>query len=138
MSRFWVHDDAELDLEIIWDLDGESAGYLQPLLEQLETDINLRDRLTQEDFGVPGVHPFHVDAVDEHQRAGRNIWRLKAWNLDQQTIPYRVIYAYDHRNDAYLVLGILPREFAYDTQHERVREIVRLYDELGLSRIPGR
>lgn len=138
MSGFWIHPGALLDLEIVWDLDSDSAAYVEALLEQLESDPDLQDRLTQEDYGIPGVHQFNVDAVDHHQREGRNIWRLKCWNLEAETIPYRVIYAYDHENDAYHVLGVLPRQFAYDPSHERVRDIVGAYEALGLPSIPRR
>ena len=135
MSRFWVHEDAIADLEGIWEIHAKSAAYIQALLEQLAADADLRDRLTQEDFGVPGLHPFHVDPVAEHQDEGRNIWRLKVWKADK-TLRYRIIYAYDHTKDTYCVLGVLPRNFTYDSSSERVREIVARYDELGIARLP--
>lgn len=137
MSRFWVHDDAITDLEGIWDIHAESAAYIQALLEQLAADSDLRDRMTQESCGVPGLHTFNVEPLAEHQDAGRNVWRLKVWKADR-TLRYRIIYAYDHKNDTYCVLAILPRSFAYDSRNERVRQIAARYDELGFPKLPRR
>lgn len=135
MSELWIDESAENDLELIALRDQESADYIWVLIEQIGVDPDLLSRLTQEDYGVPGIDLFNIDAIEFHQNAKRNIWRLKTWNLDGQLISYRVIYAFDTKTGDYTILGVLHRNSCYDPKNRRVLEIVQAYERYGFAHI---
>ncbi|MBV2234497.1 MAG: hypothetical protein KUL75_03020 [Sterolibacterium sp.] len=130
MLRLFIHNDAEDDLERLWDSEPAAAAQVAVLLEELEGNPDLLDRLTQQDFGAYGLEDFHVSKWKEQQRKGRNLWRLKIWDLEDKGIRYRIVYAFMPRQQDYSVLGIVPREFDYDASHEITRRIVAAYENL--------
>lgn len=130
MLRLFIHNDAEDDLERLWESEPVAAAQVAVLLEELEGNPDLLDRLTQQDFGAYGLEDFHVSEWKEQQRKGRNLWRLKIWDLEDKGIRYRIVYAFMPRQQDYSVLGIVPREFDYDASHELTRRIVAAYENL--------
>ena len=130
MLRLYIHADAEDDLERLWALEPEAAAKIGVLLEELEGDSDLLDRLTQQDFGAYGLEDFHVAKWQEQQKKGRNLWRVKIWDLEKMGIRYRIVYAFMARQQDYSVLGIVPREFNYDASHELTRRIIAAYENL--------
>lgn len=130
MLRLFIHNDAEDDLERLWDSEPVAAAQVAALLEELEGNTDLLDRLTQQDFGAYGLEDFHVSEWKEQQRKGRNLWRLKIWDLEDKGIRYRIVYAFMTRQQDYSVLGIVPRDFNYDASHELTRRIVAAYENL--------
>lgn len=130
-----MHDDAENDIRELAMVAPGAARYITAVLEQVAADPDLADRLSQEGYGNQGVDPFNVDAVDSHQVAGRNVWRLKTWTDDGREIFYRVIYAFDTQTHDYTVLGVLRRDIAYKPGHPRVQRLVAAYESLELG--PG-
>lgn len=125
-----MHDDAENDIRELASVAPGAARYIAVVLEQVAADSDLADRLTQEGYGNQGVDPFNVDAVDSHQIAGRNIWRLKTWTDDGQEVFYRVIYAFNAQTRDYTVLGVLRRDIAYELGHPRVQRLIAAYESL--------
>ena len=73
--------DARRDLEELWAADPAAAGVLEGLLAELKDNQRLLDSLTIRDFGAHGTEGFHVDRWETQQRKGRNLWRLKHWEL---------------------------------------------------------
>ncbi len=130
MLRLYIHDDAEDDLERLWESEPTAAAQIGVLLEELEGNPDLLDRLTQQDFGAYELEDFHVSKWQEQQRQGRNLWRLKIWDLEKMGIRYRVVYAFMPRQQDYSVLGIVPRKFDYDASHELTRRIIAAYENL--------
>lgn len=130
MLRLFIHNDAEDDLERLWDSEPVAAARVAVLLEELEGNPDLLDRLTQQDFGAYRLEDFHVSDWKAQQRKGRNLWRLKIWDLEDKGIRYRIVYAFMPRQQDYSVLGIVPREFNYDASHELTRRIVAAYENL--------
>lgn len=125
MSRVAIHRDAEVDLAAIRSAgDSRSADRIEVMLEQIATDPDLRDRLTQHDYGMHGTADFHVSRWQSQQRKhNRNLWRLKVWDLEEKHIRYRVVYAFEPLSGDIFVLGITPRRgFNYedDTFTQRV------------------
>ena len=120
------------DLTAIEQEDPDTANDLLVLLQEIKNSQVLLDSLTVRDFGAEATERFHVDAWAAQQTQGRNIWRLKSWDLENRGIRYRVIYALDPRISRYFVLAILPRDFDYDPRHPRVVELLRSYDRLGI------
>lgn len=130
MLRLFVHEDAEADLEQLWETEPTAAARITVLIEELEGNPNLLDRLTQHDFGAYGLEDFHVSKWIEQWRQGKDLWRLKIWDLENKNLRYRVVYAFMSRQQDYCVLGILPRAFNYDSNHDLTRRILAAYKDL--------
>lgn len=129
MIALFVHDDAAGDLLDLRGSEPQAAGQILALLEQLEGDPDLLDRLTQHNFGAYGSADFHVSRWQAQWRQ-RNLWRLKLWDLEDKGIRYRIIYAFEPRRQHYHILAIAPREFDYDANHPISQRIFRAYEEL--------
>lgn len=128
--RLFVHDDAEDDLNALWDEAPEIAARITVLLEELEGNQDLLDRLTQHDFGAYGSRDFHVSKWVEQWRKGKDLWRLKVWDLEKSGVRYRIVYAFVPGKGQYHVLGIVPRDFNYEADHELSRRIFAAYENL--------
>lgn len=127
MIALFVHDDAKADLLALRVSEPQAAGRILALLEQLEGDPDLLDRLTQHDYSSADIH---VSRWQSQWRKGRNLWRLKVWDLESKGIHYRIIYAFEPKKQHYHVLAIAPREFDYDADHPIGQRILRAYEEL--------
>lgn len=132
MSELFIHHDAEQDLLRLLRSPStkEVAAKIAVLLEQLASDDDLLDRLTQHGFGRQGIDPFNITKWFEQQRQGNNLWRLKAWDLGKNGLKYRIIYAFIPAKHHYHILGIVPREFNYEASHALTQRILRAYQEL--------
>lgn len=130
MLRLIVHNDARDDLEKLWDVEPVAAARIAVLLEELEGDSDLLDRLTQHDFGAYHTEDFHVSKWQEQWRKGKDLWRLKVWDLEDKGLRYRVVYAFMPRQKDYYVLGIVQRDFNYEPNHELTRRILAAYENL--------
>jgi hypothetical protein len=128
-----ISPDARSDLDQLWKSDPASAGVLQALLQQIAASQQLLDALTIRDFGAYESEAFHVDMWVGQQRLGRNLWRLKHWELEGRGARYRVIYALEPRVSRYYVLGIFPREFNYDPKDARTHRVLAACEALGIS-----
>jgi len=126
----FVHDDAKANLEALWKQELQAAGRILALLEQLEGNLNLLDRLTRHDYGAHRSADFHASKWQEHWRNGRDLWRLKLWDLEAKGLRYRVVYAFEPRKQHYHVPGIAPREFNCDASHPISHRILRAYQAL--------
>jgi hypothetical protein len=126
-----VAPEALQDLEGIWSISKIAAARIQALLEQIKVDQRLLDVLTVHDFGAYESAPFSVSKVQSQWNTGRDLWRLKLWDLEAQKLPYRVIYAYEIRRQRYHVLGVIHRKgFNYEPDHPFTRRILRSYNRI--------
>lgn len=123
---------AQEDLAAIAMDDPETEAEIVAVLQELKGNQDLLDALTVKDFGLAHDAPFHVDAWMAQQQKGRNLWRLKIWNLEDFGIRYRVVYALDPRISRYYILAVLHRDFDYDEGHPRVKKLLATYDRLGI------
>jgi len=130
LIALFVHDDAKSDLRALRGGEPEVAGRVLALLQELEGDPDLLDRLTQHDYGAHRSADFHVSKWQEQWRKGRDLWRLKVWDLEDKGLRYRIVYAFEPRKQHYHVLAIAPREFDYDANHPISQRILRTYQEL--------
>lgn len=127
-----INPDAKAGLSRIWERDPESAGVLTATLQQIAADQRLLDSLTIKDFGSHRTEPIHIDRWVDQQRTGRNLWRLKHWELEGKGRQYRVVYALDPRLSRYYVLGIFTRDFNCDAADARTKRVIAAYDRLGI------
>ena len=130
MIRLFVHVDAETELEKLWVVAPKAAARISVILEELEGNQDLQDRLTQHDFGNHRSADFHVSKWLDQWNKGKDLWRLKVWDLEDKGLKYRVVYAFLPRKSQYHVLGIVSREFNYDPRHELSRRIIAAYENL--------
>lgn len=130
MLRLFVHTDAEGDLEKLWEEAPVAAARIGALLQELEGNQDLLDRLTQHDFGDYRTAEFHVSKWLNQWNEGKDLWRLKVWDLEDKGLQYRIVYAFLPSKLQYHVLGIVPRDFDYDPHHELSRRIIAAYEDL--------
>jgi hypothetical protein len=131
LVALFVHDDAKTDLLALRKSEPRAAGRILALLEQLEGDFDLLDRLTQHDFGAYGSADFHVSKWQEQWRKGRDLWRLKVWDLEDKGLRHRIVYAFIPSKKHYHVLAITPRrDFNYEECDPITQRILRTYQEL--------
>jgi hypothetical protein len=120
------------DIEEIYSRDRVGAARIRAILQEVNGSQRLLGALTSRDFGLAKDEKFHVSAWQAQQKQGRNLWRMKVWDLEAQHLRYRIVYALDPRNSCHYVLAVLEREFDYDDTHPRVRELLELYDRLDI------
>lgn len=130
MYRLFLHPDARSDLESLWDSAPEAAAKITVLLEELESNQDLLDRLTQHKFGDRRSAEFQVSMWLEQWNQGRDLWRLKVWDLEKQGLRYRILYAFVPGKLQYHVLGIAPREFNYDADTDIAKRVLAAYAAL--------
>lgn len=133
MLHLLVHEDAEDDLDALYESDPKAAARIDVFLDELSGDQDLLDRLTQHDFGDDrwGEHPFHVCQLTSQMRLGRNFWRLKLWELERCGRRYRLVYAFVPLKKHHHILGIFPRStYNYEPDDPRTKRIVNAYLEL--------
>jgi len=130
LFSLFIHDDAEYDLEKLWEEAPVAAARITVLLEELEGNQDLLDRLTQHDFGGYHTADFHVSKWIEQWKKGNDLWRLKVWSLEDQGLQHRVVYAFVPQKSRYHVVGIVSRDFNYDSSHPLTKRILVAYENL--------
>ena len=130
MYSLLIHSDARADLEEIWKKAPHAAARIVAVLEEIQSDQELLDALTDQDFGAYGLKEFHVSKISKFWHSGLDLWRFKIWDLEDLKLRYRIVYAYDAKRRRYYVLGILPRATSYDSNDSRVQRILKAYEDL--------
>lgn len=130
MIALFVHQDAVADLEALWESEPQAAARIAVLLEELEGNPDLLDRLSQQGYGTHHTADFSVSKWFEYWNQGKDLWRLKVWDLEDKGLKYRIIYAFTPRKLHYHVLAIAPREFNYETNHPISQRLLRAYEDL--------
>lgn len=133
MLKLFIHTDAEDDLDGLWKTDPRSAARITVFLQELRGNEDLLDRLTCHDWGEKGVDPFNSQMWWTQQKRGRNLWRLKLWELELEGKQYRIVYAFVPQKGHHYVLGILPRkngDFNYEDGDPRTQRILNAYRNL--------
>jgi hypothetical protein len=122
--------DAEKDLEDLAASRPRLAGRLAALLAEVAADSGLMDMLTVHGFGSDEHEPFDVSKWKAYWNEGKDLWRLKFWELEHQGLPYRVVYALKRGTGDHHVLAIISRDFDYDPNHPTTRRILQAYEDL--------
>ncbi len=130
MPRLLIHKDAEQDLDELAKSKPKLAMRLVALLAEIGADARLLDLLTVHGFGSNEREPFDVSKWQAHWKDGKDLWRLKFWELEHQGLPYRVIYALKRGTGDHHVLAIVSRDFDYDPNHPASRRILQAYADL--------
>ena len=129
-----VHDDAQADLDRIYEEDEDAAADIEVFLEEAKNNQETLDNLTRKGYVQYGDQPFDVKEWERAKRLKYNLWRLRLLWLGGAAAKYRIIYAFHPIEHRYYVLGIVERNFNYDPQHERSKQILAAYDLLDIPR----
>jgi hypothetical protein len=120
------------DISEIRKSDPDTADTIWALLQEAKHSQTVLDSLSVKNFGSHGNEPYNVDQWVAQQRQGRNLWRLKIWELEHLGIRYRIVYALDPRVSRYFVLGVFDRDFNYDESDPRTKRVIVSYDSIGI------
>ena len=122
---------AYAELEALWQTDFDAAALIESIFEELEADDDLLDALLAHGYVHEDNPQFDVQKWVALWNRGINIWRLKPFDQDGHSVPYRVIYAYVPAKRRYVVLAIIPRDReTYEAGSERTKRILDEYAEL--------
>lgn len=117
-------------MEDLWKITPQAAARITVLLEEVEGDQDLLDRLTQHGYGSDRTEDFHVSKWFEHWNKRKDIWRLKIWDLEDAGLKYRIVYAYIPKIREYHILAIAPRAFNYEATHPLTQRLLKAYEDL--------
>lgn len=130
-----IHSNAKSDIRELKERDVNGIGKLLALLREIGADDALLDRLNIRDCTFEVGQSGRVNAKGfASQRPARDLWRLKAWDCEDELIPYRVIYAFHpaspHRKTPELeILAVVERsKYNYERDHPITKRVLRDYD----------
>lgn len=135
MYELIVGDDATDDLGKILETNPHAAYRLGVFLQELECNQDLLERLSWDGYGGKPHLPdkgatFSVSKVYSLYRTGKNIWRLRDFELSRERFEYRIIYAFIPSKDLYFVLAVVERAFDYDPNHPVTHRVLDAYRKL--------
>lgn len=134
MFRLVLHADAVKDLVAIRESGAVADfGAIVAFLEKAKQEPALLDTFSEHWFGADGTANHTVSKVAFLHQRGKRIWRLKVLTLKGMVVGYRLLYALDPRTNTVYLLGVPPREVAYDEHHPRTHRLIAAYDGLGLG-----
>lgn len=132
MSIVLFEDAAQVDLDELWEVDEDSAALVFAIVEEFQDDPELGSTLVQHGYRDITDPAYDVSRFVELWHEGLNLYRLKFWDEEGGSVPYRIIYAHHPQNDTIHILGIIPRNINYDTNHPKIRRICDDYGKLGI------
>lgn len=134
VPRLAIHADAANDLQSIKARgDIVDHGTILAFLQQAKSDSALLETWAEDWFGEDSLATHSVRKIMSMHQRGKRLWRLKVLTVKGLTTGYRVIYAFDRHAQVFYVLGIPPRDIAYDSTHPRIQRLVDVYDSLGIA-----
>jgi mRNA-degrading endonuclease RelE of RelBE toxin-antitoxin system len=129
MYELVVHRDATEDLDALYESDEAAAADIEVLLEEIRDDQTLLLAMhTHQSMAAR----FHVSHLLNFSIWGRELWRLKIWELEDadRVLPYRIIYAF-HGNVFY-VLAVMHRNQNYEQDPHLVERIKAACRSIGI------
>ncbi|MEY3881518.1 MAG: hypothetical protein RIQ94_2314 [Pseudomonadota bacterium] len=119
-----IHDDATEDLKKILHANRDDAIKLLAFIEQLKADSNLIKKLLEHGFGDDKSELISVKKwLSVHKIERQPVWRLRAWNLEQQGLKYRLIYLFNWHDKSHYIMAIIHRgDFDYDDPNDPIRK----------------
>ncbi|WP_155944413.1 hypothetical protein [Pseudoxanthomonas sp. Root630] len=131
MFKLLIHPDAAADLQAIRAADRHTGADLLTYLQELNDDQDQLDLLTVHGHSYENgdwLENIDVSRIESQQQAGRNLWRLKLWDLEREGIQYRYIYAFAPRSRTIHILAVVHRDrFNYEPSHPITRRVLDAY-----------
>ncbi|MBV7482497.1 type II toxin-antitoxin system RelE/ParE family toxin [Bordetella sp. BOR01] len=139
MHSLIIEPGAEADLDQLWESGAPQAedavALIEAVFDELANDSEFLARMWRRQERRMAEPSIEADRIVSLWRTGRNLLRLKLWDFPEHggaLLPWRVVYAYDARSEAYHVLGVIQRDTNYETHHPHIQRILRDYDALGI------
>ena len=129
-----LHDDAEADLNRIYEEDEDAGADIEVFLEEAKNNQETLDNLTRKGYVHYGDVSFDVKEWEVAKRLKYILWRIKFLWLEGPAAKYRIVYAFHPMEYRYYILGIVDRNFDYDLKHERSKKIIAAYNDLNIPR----
>lgn len=134
MAKLEYANEAEIELDALWDKDEDSAALIEELLCQFEETPELIDELCRTRRHVSHKPDFEVKKFQEVWNDGYTIYILKIWPKAGKEIPYRILYGHHPQKDIYYVLAVMAREVNYEADRELIKRICTAYENYGIPR----
>ena len=115
--------------------DQEHGGLINALVRELNNGSASSERMDEHLALIEGTTlSFDVREIKAFRssRPPLNLWGIKVFSADIPRIPYRIIYAPQHQQRCYYLLGIMKREIDYDPRHPFFARVATEYDEAGI------
>lgn len=132
MSYIVLCQEADEELLALYDVDEDAAATFDVLLEQLDADKGMLEKLFRPANHFQYEPPFEIKKYAAMQETGRNIFTVKVRGDDGRLLPWRLLIGFDPRRDIYHVLCLAPRSIAYDPDDPLFRTVQNRYDDAGL------
>lgn len=108
-----IHDHAREDLDRVWESDPRAAAVIEVLMEQLQLDPDVVDKLTS--YGDNRINNVTVNVKPwQGLLSTGNFWRFRA--IETAATGYRVIYVYHWQTRQLVFLAVVDKDdgFNYD------------------------
>lgn len=129
--RLSIHEDAEADLDRLFETDEDGAAAIDAFLEEVAGSQALLDRLTQDHYRTYSPPAFDVQRWQALWRQCA-LWRARLYDAPGTAAQHRIIYAFHPGERCIYVLGVVSRDFNYEPSHPFSKRIIRVYKDLGL------
>jgi len=106
------------------------AARIVSLIQQLNADPTALGKLLDHGFGKFRTEDIDVSKFLKFWNKGKDLWRLKVWELEDQGFAYRVLYAYVPATHRFHILAVVHRDFNYDSSHPITQRILKDLDDL--------
>ncbi|BDC37727.1 hypothetical protein [Paraburkholderia terrae] len=133
MLKLTFHADAAQELRALRTTDPDNYYSLVAILDEIRGDQRILAKLTEPGVWKIGSGKFDITKYSFFWNSGFDVWRIKTIDFEQGVSPYRVLYAYDWKQQYFHVLAIMPRHHDYQNDKDLTERLLKAYRELGIS-----
>ena len=117
-----VHLHAKEDLERLWLNSRGAAAKVVAVLQEMQADLDLVDKLTQHGDNLVGAALLNVKRWQKAKPVG-SLWRFRI--LNSPATSHRVVYGYHYQTRQLCVLAVVHKdEFDYELNSDLSRRIL--------------
>lgn len=129
MYKLAVHTSAASDIEALANQPATRpvAAKMLELARELRANPRLLANLLDHGYSTQEID---VSKFQMFWRQGKDLWRLKLWDLEDAGLRYRIIYAYDKSSQRFHILAVVHRDFDYEPAHPVTQRILADYAQL--------
>lgn len=132
MADLYVCEEADKELDALYEVDEDAAALIDVLLDELANDAATLEWLFRPQDHYEYEPPFEVKEFHEASRRGKNILILKVRSNEGKLLNYRVLVGFNSQIDRYHVLTVANRDISYDTSDALFTAVLERYDRCGI------